>query len=183
MYIIVALLITGWSFGDALETSTEYSGPPKPYSFRYEAGRYPGQVDRIHQETADGSGTVHGSYAFVDPKQKVRIVEYTADKTGFHPSLTNYEDTFRLPVDSEAVRQAKEKHFDLYEKIANRNADGAPSTLPADTSSVLRATNQHYQLYRKIAEEHAAISAQREAERLAYEATSEPNDVSHQQNY
>lgn len=40
-----------------------------------------------------------------------------------------------------------------------------------------RAKDKHIQLYQKIAEEHAAIAAQRETERLAYEATSIVNDV------
>lgn len=46
-----------------------------------------------------------------------------------------------------------------------------------DSASVGRAKDRHIQLYQKIAEEHAAIANQREAARLAYEATSVVNDV------
>lgn len=46
-----------------------------------------------------------------------------------------------------------------------------------DSASVGRAKDKHFQLYQKIAEEHARIAAEREAERLAYEATSVVNDV------
>ncbi|EFN63371.1 hypothetical protein EAG_00460, partial [Camponotus floridanus] len=37
--------------------------------------------------------------------------------------------------------------------------------------------DKHNELYHKIAEQHAAIAVQREAERLAYEATSVVNDI------
>ncbi|XP_015437060.1 PREDICTED: uncharacterized protein LOC107192347, partial [Dufourea novaeangliae] len=117
------------------------------------------------------------SYSFVDPKHKVRTVQYTADETGFHASLINYEDTIAQPVDSEAVRLAKEKHFLLYHKIAEANAHGVTVNLPRDSVSVGRAKDRHLQLYHKIADEHAAIAAQRQAERLVYEATSVVNDV------
>lgn len=71
-----------------------------------------------------------GSYSYIDPKYKVRTVEYTADKTGFHPALINFEDTLAQPVDSEAVRLAKEKHLHLYERIAEANAHNIPLNLP-----------------------------------------------------
>ncbi|EFN83555.1 hypothetical protein EAI_04588 [Harpegnathos saltator] len=118
-----------------------------------------------------------GSYSYVDPKHKVRTVEYTADKTGFHPALINFEDTLAQPADSEAVRLAKEKHFRLYQRIAEANAHNIPVNLPRDSASVANAKDKHYQLYHRIAEQHAAIAAQRKAERSAYEATSVANDV------
>lgn len=71
-----------------------------------------------------------GSYSYVDPKQKVRTVEYTADANGFHPLLTNFEDTQAVPVDSEAVSLAKQKHYALYERIANSHAQGVPANAP-----------------------------------------------------
>ncbi|XP_076181317.1 uncharacterized protein LOC143153727 isoform X2 [Ptiloglossa arizonensis] len=158
-------------------TTTTPPPPPRPYNFQYHAGRYPGKIDRVHQESGDAAGHVQGSYSFIDPSHKVRTVQYTADETGFHASLINYEDTIAQPVDSEAVRLAKEKHYRLYQKIAQANAQGASANLPRDSVSVGRARDRHMQLYQKIAEEHAAISAQREAERLTYEATSVVNDV------
>lgn len=150
---------------------------PKPYSFQYEAGRYPGHVDRVHQEVGDGDGIIHGTYSYVDPKYKVRTVEYKADKNGFHPALINFDDIFAQPADSEAVRLAKEKHMRLYQKIAEANAHNVPINLPQDSDSVAKAKNKHNELYHRIAEQHAAIAAQREAERLAYEATSVANGV------
>lgn len=46
---------------------------------------------------------------------------------------------------------------------------------PRDTASVANAKAKHYTLFEKIAQEHAQIAAEREAERLAFEATSEIN--------
>lgn len=71
-----------------------------------------------------------GTYSYIDPKYKVRTVEYTADKNGFHPALINFEDAFAQPADSEAVRLAKEKHFHLYHRIAEANAHNVPVNLP-----------------------------------------------------
>ncbi|KAL0101913.1 hypothetical protein PUN28_018458 [Cardiocondyla obscurior] len=45
------------------------------------------------------------------------------------------------------------------------------------STSVVKAKDRHSELYRQIVEQHAAIAAHREAERLAYEATSVVNDV------
>ncbi|OAD52322.1 Cuticle protein 10.9, partial [Eufriesea mexicana] len=179
----IAIVLISPCLGDVSHLLSEYSTtttpppPPRPYSFQYQAGRFPGNIDRVQQESGDGAGHVQGSYSFVDPKHKIRTVEYTADETGFHASLINYEDTVAQPVDSEAVKLAKEKHFRLYEKIAEANAHGGSVNLPRDSASVGRAKDRHMHLYQKIAEEHAAIAAQREAERQAYEATSVVNDI------
>ncbi|XP_046737807.1 cuticle protein 6 [Diprion similis] len=164
-------------------TTTTPPPPPSPYSFQYAAGRYPGHIDRVHQEAGDGVGTVHGMYSYLDPKFKVRTVEYTADQNGFHPLLTNFEDTQAVPVDSEAVQLAKQKHQALYEHIANAHAQGVPANAPAESASVLRAKERHLHLFAKIADQHAAIAAEREAERLAFEATSVANHVDEQQIY
>lgn len=71
-----------------------------------------------------------GIYSYVDPKYKVRTVEYKADKNGFHPTLINFDDTFAQPADSEAVKLAKEKHMRLYQKIAEANAHNVSINLP-----------------------------------------------------
>ncbi|XP_043595152.1 cuticle protein 7 [Bombus pyrosoma] len=183
--LMIAIVLISPCLGDVSHLLSEYSTtttttpppPPRPYSFQYQAGRYPGNIDRVHQESGDGAGHVQGSYSFIDPKHKIRTVQYAADENGFHASLINYEDTIAQPIDSEAVRLAKEKHFRLYQKIAESNAHGVPVNLPRDSASVGRAKDRHIQLYQKIAEEHAAIANQREAARLAYEATSVVNDV------
>jgi hypothetical protein len=180
--IIIAAALINICLADVSHILPEYTTttpppPPKPYNFQYKAGRYPGHIDRVHQEAGDGNGVIYGSYSYIDPKHKVRTVEYTADKAGFHPALINFEDTLAQPADSEAVRLAKEKHLRLYQNIAEANAHNVPVNLPRDSASVANAKDRHYQLYHRIAEQHAAIAAQREAERLAYEATSVANDV------
>ena len=50
-------------------------------------------------------------------------------------------------------------------------------SLPRDTVAVSKAKDRHFTLYEKIAHEHAQIAAQREAERIAFEATSEVNGL------
>ncbi|XP_058810883.1 uncharacterized protein LOC131675768 [Phymastichus coffea] len=165
----------------AITTTTQ--GPPNPYSFQYSAGRFPGHVDRVQSEAGDGTGRVKGSFSYIDPKFKVRTIEYTVDENGFHPSLINYDDVFKQPKDSEAVRRAKERHRILYDKIAARNSQGIPVQLPKETASVERAKNRHFDLYQKIAAEHAAIAAERETKRLAFEATSVANDVNESEVY
>lgn len=52
-----------------------------------------------------------------------------------------------------------------------------------DSASVARAKDRHNELYHRIAEQHAAIAAQREIERLTYEATSVANDVDDHRTY
>ncbi|XP_054008789.1 uncharacterized protein LOC128892403 [Hylaeus anthracinus] len=181
--LIIAIVLISPCLGDVSHllskdsTTTTPPPPPRPYNFQYHAERYPGRIDRVHQENGDGAGHIQGSYSFIDPKHKLRTVQYTADETGFHASLINYEDTITQPVDSEAVKLAKEKHHRLYQKIAEAHSHGTPADLPRDSTSVGRAKARHNQLYQKIAQEHAVIAAQREAERLAYEATSVVNDV------
>lgn len=161
---------------DAPSTSTTPAPPPHPYFFSYSAGRYPGHIDRTHSEVSDGSGTVRGSYAYVDPRNQVRTVDYTADEYGFHPQLSHE------PKDTRAVARAKERHFILYNRIAERNLQAAnvnnvEITVPRDSDAVAFAKQKHFTLYDKIAMEHAHIAAEREAERRAYQATSSPNDV------
>nr|QGT33392.1 cuticular protein 39 [Microplitis mediator] len=192
--IILSVLFLSISFccGENYQFASEYKietttlpPPPVPYSFNYKAGRYPGHVDRYRSESGDGAGVVHGTHSYIDPKFKIRTIHYTADKNGFHPILKNFEDVQAQPQDSEAVRLEKEKHHRLYEKIANSNAnpDNLISNLPRDTASVARAKNHHFELFKKIAAEHEAIAQQREAERLAFEATSVPNNVEESINY
>lgn len=94
--------------------------PPKPYAFSYAAGRHPGHVDRTHSEVSDGSGTVKGSFSYVDPRNQVRTVEYIADAHGFYPHLSHLQ---KSPQQTEAVERASQKHFALYAKIAAEHAN------------------------------------------------------------
>lgn len=121
--LLLALCTLGVCLGGLLPSPQPYQpeedvtpGPPQPYSFTYVAGRYPNHVDRTHSESSDGSGVVRGSFSYVDPRYQVRTVEYVADKHGFHPLLSN-------PVaDTPTVAAAKQKHAELFEKIAQDHA-------------------------------------------------------------
>ncbi|XP_075166847.1 cuticular protein 57A [Haematobia irritans] len=146
-------------------TTPQPTGPANPYVFSYQAGRAPGHVDRQHTEVSDGTGVIRGAFSYVDPKNQVRTVQYVADEHGFHPQLSHQLE------DSEAVKAAKQKHFQLYNRIAQEHATGVhhpevPLTGPNQSEAVVRATNKHLSAFERIAAEHAAIGAQQEAERL-----------------
>lgn len=55
----------------------------------------------------------------MDPNNKLRTVDYIADKQGFHPFLN--EEPPAHPSDSEAVARAKDRHYQLYNKIAEEH--------------------------------------------------------------
>ncbi|XP_058116634.1 cuticle protein 8 [Anopheles ziemanni] len=156
------------------EKVTTVPPPPKPYAFTYSAGRAPGHVDRTHSEVSDGNGVVRGSFSYVDPRNQVRTVEYTADSNGFYPVLSHLPKTTQQ---TEAVALAEQKHYALYAKIAQEHADAhsglvVEPKLPKDTVAVAKAKDRHLSLYEKIAQDHARIGAEQEAQRLAFEATS-----------
>ena len=47
-----------------------YEPPPKPFHFKYEAGRVPGgggRPDRYVEQEGDGTGQIRGSYTYLDP--------------------------------------------------------------------------------------------------------------------
>ncbi|KAG5679380.1 hypothetical protein PVAND_008949 [Polypedilum vanderplanki] len=174
--IIILCAFFGITFADVShivdKTTTEYY-PPRPYQFKYEAGRYPGHVDRTHAEVGDGAGVVKGAFSYVDPSQQVRTVEYVADEQGFHPSLSH-------PVkDTKAVQLATQRHLDLYNKIAERNSDPNYTlnvAQPKDSAANEYARQKHLTLFEKIAAEHARIGEEQLAQRLAFEATSIRNE-------
>jgi len=142
--------------------------PPHPYSFSYTAGRFPGHIDRGHTEVSDGSGVVRGKFAYVDPRNQLRTVEYVADKNGFHPSLSHE------PQETEAVKLATARHFNLYNKIAESHQD---------SEAVAQAKFRHAELFGKIAADHARIGAEQQAQRLAFESTSEVNQLGFGEEY
>lgn len=94
--------------------------PPRPYAFMYTAGRFPGDTDRAHGEVSDGSGVVRGAFSYIDPNKEIRWVEYVADEKGFHPVLSHSNIDAKQ---SEAVKLATLKHFRLFNKIAQANAN------------------------------------------------------------
>ncbi|CAO1381436.1 unnamed protein product [Diamesa hyperborea] len=164
---------------EEVTTTTEYY-PPRPYAFSYEAGRYPNHVDRTHSEVGDGAGTVRGSFSYVDPRNQVRTVEYVADENGFQPQLSHeVKNTI-------AVDLATKRHTELYNKIAASHAnpiayDASAAPVPQDSVAVANAKKKHLTLFEKIAAEHARIGEEQLQQRLAFEATSVPNehDVEH----
>lgn len=78
-------------------------------------------MDRAHSEVSDGSGVVRGAFSYIDPRQEIRSVEYVADKEGFHPILSHPQAS--EPQQSQAVKQATLRHFELFNQIAERNAN------------------------------------------------------------
>ncbi|CAH2003291.1 unnamed protein product [Acanthoscelides obtectus] len=148
--------------------------PPRPYAFGYAAGRYPGHIDRTHSEVSDGSGVVQGSYSYVDPKHKIRTVEYIADREGFHPVLNEHVPD--LPSDTPAVAAAKQKHLQRYAAIAqSHKASQGRVIVPLDTRTVEYAKQKHLALYQQIAAEHAQQAAELEQLKRA-----QGNDVDEQ---
>ncbi|EDW36201.1 GL16807 [Drosophila persimilis] len=154
----------------------ETHSPANPYVFSYQAGRAPGHVDRQHTEVSDGSGVIRGAFSYVDPKNQVRTVQYVADENGFHPQLSHKLE------DSAAVKAAKRRHFDAYNRIAQEHASHTPgqasqAAAPHASAAVAHATQKHLSDFERIAAEHAAIGAQQEAQRLALAAQSEHGEV------
>ncbi|XP_073846653.1 cuticular protein 57A [Musca autumnalis] len=173
--VCIAFAVADVSHIVGYHTTPQPAGPPNPYVFSYQAGRAPGHVDRQHTEVSDGSGVIRGAFSYVDPKNQVRTVQYVADEHGFHPQLSHQLE------DSEAVKAAKQKHFALYNRIAQQHASGAqhpeiPLTGPNQSEAVVRATNKHLSEFERIAAEHAALGAQQEAERLALAAQNHYED-------
>lgn len=111
--------LTNAQYYDETTTSTQ-PPPPRPYAFEYKAGRYPGHVDRTHQEVSDGSGVVRGAFSYIDPRQQIRTVEYVADQDGFHPNVSPENSE---PEQSEAVKLATIRHLEAFNRIAERNAN------------------------------------------------------------
>ncbi|XP_067138884.1 cuticle protein 18.6-like [Centruroides vittatus] len=71
----------------ALQTAIDET--PKPYQFSYQAEAIGGVSSR--QETADGAGTVVGSYSLSDEDGRSRVVDYVADAAGFRASVKTNE--------------------------------------------------------------------------------------------
>lgn len=179
-------------------TTTTPPPPPHPYAFSYTAGRFSGHIDRTHSEVSDGSGVVRGAFSYIDPRQEIRTVEYTADKQGFHPVLSHAIDE---PRQTEAVKQATIRHIEQYNRIAEQNANVSNQIMmkmnrnlitmnrillnlfqsnlqgnivvPSDSYAVAKAKERHQTLYEQIAEEHQRLGAELEAKRLLFESTSE----------
>lgn len=119
-FIVAADQVTHYN-GAVYEIEEQHTEPPppSPYVFSYTAGRYPGHADRTHSEVSDGSGIVRGSFSYVDPRQQIRTVDYTADKNGFHPILSHEA---KPQEQSAAVKLETQRQAALFNKIANERA-------------------------------------------------------------
>ncbi|XP_069357160.1 cuticle protein 16.8 [Maniola hyperantus] len=167
MLVTVLLVISSVALSSCdvahLEEITTEPPPARPYAFSYTAGRFPGHADRQHAEVSDGSGVIRGTFSYVDPRHKVRTVDYVADKNGFHPVLSDVPPEH--PTDSESVARAKDRHYQLYAKIAEEHAQHPypdETSVPRQSEAVKAAAVKHAQLFKVIAEQHARIAAERE---------------------
>ncbi|XP_037080190.1 uncharacterized protein LOC119101048 [Pollicipes pollicipes] len=132
----------------APEPYEEDQGPPRPYQFTYQAGRYPNHVDRTHSESRGTDGIVVGTYEYLDPLKRVVKVDYTADEDGFHPRVQG--PVPQPPRESAAVARARENFFTRSAQIAAEHA--------------------------RIGQEHAALRAAAEAKRAQDEAEAARQD-------
>ncbi|KAF8770902.1 cuticle protein 10.9-like [Argiope bruennichi] len=64
--------------------------PPQPYEFAYKTADDKG-TKQHRTEAADSSGTVTGSYGYVDPFGMYRRVEYVADVNGYRATVHSNE--------------------------------------------------------------------------------------------
>ncbi|XP_013790997.1 adult-specific rigid cuticular protein 15.7-like, partial [Limulus polyphemus] len=74
---------------------------PIPYSFSYTADATGGSSSR--SESGDGFGAVKGSYSMTGADWQRRIVQYTADASGFKPQISTNEigtDPSKSPADT-----------------------------------------------------------------------------------
>ena len=77
-FLVLSLLLN--TFATALPTTTTPQPPPVPFKYSYEAGRAAnGKPDRYVEQEGDGTGTVRGSYTYLDPNwtwQTVICISY-----------------------------------------------------------------------------------------------------------
>ncbi|XP_076371772.1 adult-specific rigid cuticular protein 11.9-like [Tachypleus tridentatus] len=80
---------------------SELPSAATPYSFSYAADATGGSSSR--SESGDGSGAVKGSYSITGADGQRRIVQYTADASGFKPHISTNEagtDPIKSPADT-----------------------------------------------------------------------------------
>lgn len=166
-----------------LRTEAPYEPPPKPFHFKYEAGRVPGgsgRPDRYVEQEGDGTGQIRGSYTYLDPNWTWQTIKYMADPDGGFRILEGSTLGVR-PKDTAAVQKAREEHAALFKMIALRNEqqpvpvqEPVPLPLPQETRAVQHKRRQHAELFQKIAEEHRLLAEEhkRLAERQSLLASS-----------
>ncbi|XP_055937825.1 uncharacterized protein LOC129967154 isoform X1 [Argiope bruennichi] len=111
---------------------------PKPYSFDYKTADEDGNM-QYRKEEADTSGTVRGSYGYIDTEGLYRIVDYVADSTGFHintktnePGVDGKED----PADVNLI--VSEPPAGIQEKYNEFKGTGVGGTGPSTSRTRAR---------------------------------------------
>merc|ERR1711971_330734 len=162
--LILGILIGSCtSFPQKLATTT--TPPPQPFKYVFSAARLPGAAPDRYVES---EGVIRGSYAYLDPNQEWRQVQYVADQDGFHvdPSVLPVASPVSHPHDTAAVSQAKLQHQELYDAIALRNSQ-VPVAIQrprlAESPAVARVRSEFASQFERISAEHARIAAEHEA--------------------
>ncbi|KAF8767189.1 cuticle protein 10.9-like [Argiope bruennichi] len=86
--LCTALLLNG-AYAQYVQLSQPVVQLPQ-YKYGYEFGDGLG-MSQYHHESADGAGSVKGSYGYQDNIGVYRNVEYTADADGFKPIIKSNE--------------------------------------------------------------------------------------------
>ncbi|XP_045031527.1 uncharacterized protein LOC116924355 [Daphnia magna] len=116
VYLIQSLLFGVVVFGRAVE---ERIADPSdvvtddaeqlPYRFRYNVANPISGDFKSQTEWRDGDGVVTGMYKVLQPDGCVRVVHYTADAMGFHPTVT-YEGDCKRAGSINKADQAQSTH-------------------------------------------------------------------------
>ncbi|CAH1710258.1 unnamed protein product [Aphis gossypii] len=69
----------------------EHSYAPTPYNFEYSVNDPHSYDVKSQSEHSDGHGNVKGSYSLLEADGSTRIVEYTADHSGFNAEVKKIE--------------------------------------------------------------------------------------------
>uniref|UniRef100_A0A1I8Q877 Cuticle protein 7 n=1 Tax=Stomoxys calcitrans TaxID=35570 RepID=A0A1I8Q877_STOCA len=99
-------------------------------------------------EKKDASGTVTGTYKYVQPHGRDFIANYYADKSGFHVEDNRPAHLKNPPTKTPAVKKAEEEHFRLWGEFAaaaGQNPDPyAPEYQTGEGRYEPQATDQEY---------------------------------------
>ncbi|GBM91705.1 hypothetical protein AVEN_14911-1 [Araneus ventricosus] len=109
-----------------LNSGTGRNDIPQPYSFDYKATDEEENV-HYHQEQADASGTVRGSYGYTDVQGLYRVVDYIADASGFRASIrTNEPGTDGKESPADVQMTAEPPPFGIQDRYSPFGGTGGP---------------------------------------------------------
>ncbi|KAG8188480.1 hypothetical protein JTE90_008045 [Oedothorax gibbosus] len=91
-FLVMAVYVNayGGGFGGGNFEGMGPMGPPKPYSFGYNAADSMGN-NHFRKEQSDGNGGVIGSYGYTDKKGLHRVVDYVANAGGYQAKVRTNE--------------------------------------------------------------------------------------------